>query len=176
MADYWLINGKTDLVRRSRTKHTKGEIMAKKRKHKKNDPGPRRHKKYYDNPGLKMGAVMGDLGVALVAGGGAYLVSRMGSKWVGNVLPVAIPQHELVSALVTSLLIIGASEMFIKSPSQRVAIAAGGSVPLLESLVNMTGMGGTLGTQRVLMLPAPPAAGTSAALQASLDAPWENEY
>jgi len=176
MADYWLVNGKTDLVRRSRTGHNKtGGIMARKKKHH-NAPGPKRHKKYHHNPGLKMGAVMGDLGVALVAGGGAYLVSRLGTKTIGMYLPAMIPQKEAVSALLTALLIIGASEYLVKSPSQRVAIAAGGSVPLLESLVNLTGMGGTLGTQRILMLPAPAPAGTAAALDASLDAPYENEY
>jgi hypothetical protein len=147
-------------------------------------------RRYHRNPGIgmpKMSGVMGDLAVALIAGGGAYLIARSGEKFLGKLIPSMVPAQmraPLANGLLAVLGIVASEAMLKGKPHAKVAAEAGLSIPLVESLINMTPLGLALGTQRVLMLPAAPAAsaagGMSAALSASLDAaldePYENEY
>ncbi len=126
-------------------------------------------------------AIWKDLMTAVVAGGAGYLASRKGSDMIEKYLPSFIPMKDIAAPAAASILLIMLSEKFVKDPKARVAAQAAAAIPLVEALVNKSGFGHALGTERIIMLP-PPAAGAGSpaqlqyALEARLDARLEDEY
>src|SRR5258707_6049719 len=152
MADFWLVNGKTNLVRgasrRSRKKHRKGgPTMARHRKSRKHRNPSRRHRRasrrYHRNsPALGMGGV----GSALLWGGAGYLASKLAGSFIGRYLPAAIPAKELVSAAASGAVVSYAGGFVAKGGEAKAALRVGALIPVVEAAVNMTALGSMLGT------------------------------
>jgi hypothetical protein len=135
-----------------------------------------------------MGGMVKDLALALVAGGGAYLIARSGEKFLGSKMPAFVPANlkEPVTNTLLALAGVALAESLLKHKgAAKVAVMAGASIPLAESLVNMTPLGAMLGTQRIIMLPAAPkaaapgmslAANLAAHLDAQLEDPYQGDY
>jgi hypothetical protein len=169
------------------------------RRHRKHRNPVRRHRRAHRNPAhrrrhhyrnpMNMGGIGKDLAVALIAGGGAYFIARAGEKFLGTKMPAMVPANlkaPVANGLLALAGIVLAETVLKGKPGAKVAVAAGFSIPLAESLVNMTPLGAMLGTQRVIMLP-PPAktdgtqpgnmsATLAAQLDAALDDPYEGSY
>ncbi len=124
-------------------------------------------------------AVWKDLMTAVIAGGAGFLVSRKASDMAENYLPAFVPMRDIAAPALISVLAVMAAEKLIKDPKSRVAAQAAACIPLVEALINKAGFGHALGTERIIMLPPPPAgspAGVSAALEARLEASLEDSY
>ncbi len=151
--------------------------MARHRKsHKKHHRNPARrhrraHRRYHSNPSLSMGGV----GSALLWGGAGYLASKLAGSFIGKYLPASIPAKDLVSAAASGAVVSFAGGYVAKSGEAKAAVRVGALIPVVEAAVNMTSLGAMLGTQKVLLMPAPsagsgPSGGMQAALSAALSA------
>lgn len=150
--------------------------MARHRKSRKHR-NPKRHRRSHrksrrfhrNPPSLSMGGV----GSALLWGGAGYLASKLAGNFVGRYLPGSIPARDLVSAAVGGGLASYAGGFVAKTGEAKAALRVGSLIPVVEAAVNMTALGSMLGTQKVIMLPAPSGSqpsGVSAALAAALSA------
>lgn len=174
MADFWLVNGKTNLIRkalrRSRKSKKQGGLMAKHRKSGKHRNGSKKHRRSYHRnaPALSMGGATS----ALLWGGAGYLASKFAGNMIARYLPAAIPAQELVSAAAAGAAVSYAGKWATNSSEGRAALRTGALIPVVEAAVNMTALGSMLGTQKVLMLPAAASrpSGVQAALSAALAA------
>lgn len=130
----------------------------------------RRARRFHRNgPSLSMG----NAGSALLWGGAGYLASKFAGNMIAKYLPSMIPAQALVSAAAGGAAVSFAGNYVAKSSEAKAALRTGALIPVVEAAVNMTALGSMLGTQKVLMLPAPAAgapSGVSAALHAALSA------
>ena len=151
--------------------------MARRRKHRKHHvANPRRHRRsrrasrhFLRNPApLSMGGV----GSALLWGGMGYVASKLAGSFASKYLPASIPAKDLVSAAVSGGVVSYAGGMIAKSGEARAALRVGALIPVVEAAVNMTSLGAMLGTQKVIVIPAPATGGQGmqAALHAALSA------
>ncbi len=180
MADFWLINGKTALVRKAsrrlrKHKNPKEASMARHRKsHKKSHRRSRRasrkaRRSFHRNP---PSLSLGNVGTALLWGGAGFAASKLAASYIRRYLPAMIPAQDLVSAAASGALVSYAGGKFAKSETAKAAIRVGAFIPAAEAAINMTALGSLLGTQKVLMI-APSAgqpSGVAAALSAALSA------
>ncbi len=177
MADFWLINGKTALVRKAsrrlRKNKTHGDTMAKRRKshrkaHRRSRKARRASRRFHHNPPPLS---LGNAGTAILWGGLAFGASKFASSYIRRYIPSMIPAPDLVAAAASGALVSFAGKYATKSDKARAAWTAGAFLPVAEAAFNMTALGSLLGTQKVVML-APPAGaqGVQAALSAALSA------
>lgn len=146
-------------------------MARRKRSHKKHR-NPRRHRRarrsFHRNPGPSMG--MGGVGSALLWGGAGYLASKLAGGLIGKYLPASIPARDLVSAAASGVVVSMAGGYVAKSGEAKAALRVGSLIPVVEAAVNMTSLGAMLGTQKIVMLPAPVAGSAPSGVQAALHA------
>lgn len=159
--------------RRSR-RASKASMPNPKRRRRSHRKSARRSRRsYHRNPGPGMWK---DLMLAVLAGGAGYLASRKASDMAEQYLPGMIPMHDIVAPALVAAAFIMATEKLVKDPKARTAAQAAAAIPLVEALVNKAGLGHMLGTQKMIVLPAPAAGTSPAALSASLQAQLEDSY
>lgn len=118
-----------------------------------------------------------DLLIAVLAGGTGYVVARKGSDLLEQHLPSMVPMPDIIGPALLAAAIVALTDKLVKDPKARVSAQAAAAIPLVEALINKAGLGAALGTQKMLVLPAPAASASApAALQANLMAALEDTF
>ena len=96
----------------------------------------RRHR----NPAL------GELAMALLAGAGGYVGSKLIGNFAEKYLPASVPQREIVGTGLSALAAAWVAETALANrPKVAAAVAVGAMIPLAEEVLRMTPVGPMIG-------------------------------